>query len=67
MTAASPPTLSDVLGVLDAQYPPALAEPWDAVGLVVGEPAQPVTRVAFAVDPTPQVVAEAVLADLHAP
>ena len=60
MTAASPPTLSDVLGVLDALYPPALAEPWDAVGLVVGQPAQLVTRVAFAVDPTPQVVAEAV-------
>jgi dinuclear metal center YbgI/SA1388 family protein len=52
--------LADVIRVLDELYPPALAESWDAVGLVVGEPDRPVHKVAFAVDPVPTVVAEAI-------
>lgn len=53
-------TLADVTAALDGLYPPSLAEPWDAVGLVCGDPASSVTRVLFAVDPTPEVAAEAV-------
>ncbi len=52
-------TLADVIGALDALYPPALAEDWDAVGLVVGDPTAPVHRVLLAVDPVAPVVAEA--------
>jgi len=58
LTAA--PTLAEVVGVLDRLYPPGTAESWDAVGLVAGDPAQPVRRVLFAVDPVDAVVDEAV-------
>lgn len=54
------PTLADVIAVLDAAYPPALAEAWDSVGLVCGDPADAVTRVVFAVDPTAAVVDDAI-------
>ena len=54
------PTLADVVAALDRRYPPRTAESWDAVGLVAGDPAQPVRRVLFAVDPTAAVVDEAV-------
>ncbi|MET7465704.1 Nif3-like dinuclear metal center hexameric protein [Nonomuraea sp. NPDC005501] len=53
-------TLAEVIEVLEAAYPPARAESWDAVGLVCGDPAQPVRRVLFAVDPVTAVVDEAV-------
>ncbi len=52
-------TVADCVRVLDAAYPPALAADWDAVGLVAGDPAAPVTRVHLAVDPTAGVAAEA--------
>jgi dinuclear metal center YbgI/SA1388 family protein len=48
--------LREVLAALDARYDPALAESWDAVGLVCGDPDQPVRRVVFAVDPVSAVV-----------
>ena len=51
--------LADVIAALDARYDPALAEPWDAVGLVCGDPGEPVRRVLFAVDPTTEIVDEA--------
>jgi dinuclear metal center YbgI/SA1388 family protein len=50
--------LREVLAALDARYDPALAESWDAVGLVCGDPDEPVRRVLFAVDPTTAVVDE---------
>src|SRR3712207_4297055 len=53
------PTLADVVAALDARYDPALTEPWDAVGLVCGDPAEPVRSVLLAVDPTSAVVDEA--------
>ena len=53
------PLLRDVVAVLEALYDPALAEPWDAVGLVCGDPEAPVRRVVFAVDPVSAVAAEA--------
>ncbi|GGO80207.1 Nif3-like dinuclear metal center hexameric protein [Wenjunlia tyrosinilytica] len=54
------PTLSDVIDVLEALWPPQRAEQWDAVGLVCGEPDAEVTRVLFAVDPVQEVAEEAV-------
>jgi dinuclear metal center YbgI/SA1388 family protein len=52
--------LREVIAALDARYDPALAESWDAVGLVCGDPDEPVRRVLFAVDPTTAVVDEGV-------
>ncbi len=59
-TAPEPVRLADVVRVLDALYPPATAESWDAVGLVAGHPDQVVGRVLFAVDPVETVLDEAV-------
>jgi dinuclear metal center YbgI/SA1388 family protein len=47
------------VAALDGRYPPAWAEPWDRVGLVLGEPSAPVRRVACVVDCVPETVAEA--------
>ncbi|GAB3166720.1 Nif3-like dinuclear metal center hexameric protein [Amycolatopsis stemonae] len=58
------PALSEIITALEQAYPPALAESWDAVGLVCGDPAEPVTRVLFCVDPVAETVDEA--ADLGA-
>lgn len=51
--------LADVVAVLEDLYPPSTAEGWDAVGLVAGDPAAPVRKVLFAVDPVAAVVDEA--------
>jgi len=32
--------LSDVIDVLEAAYPPSLAQDWDSVGLVCGDPSE---------------------------
>lgn len=53
-------TLGEVVAALDARYDPALAEDWDAVGLVCGDPDEPVQKVLFAVDPVAAVVDELV-------
>lgn len=65
------PALSDLISLLDDWFPPATAEAWDAVGLVLGDPGDPisapeprtagdsVTKVLLAVDPNPEVAAEA--------
>ena len=52
--------LREVIAALDARYDPALAEGWDAVGLVCGDPDEPVGGVLFAVDPTTAVVDEVI-------
>ena len=52
-------TVGEVIAVLDAAYPPELAQEWDAVGLVCGDPDEPVWRVLVAVDATAAVVDEA--------
>lgn len=49
-----------VTGLLEQWFPPHLAESWDRVGLVVGDPRRPVRRVALAVDPVAATVAEAI-------
>jgi dinuclear metal center YbgI/SA1388 family protein len=53
-------SISDVISALDRAYPPELAEPWDAVGLVCGDPAEPVDRVLVCVDPVAATVEEAI-------
>lgn len=50
--------LIDVVAALERLYPPALAESWDAVGLVCGDPDAEVERVLFAVDPVSAVADE---------
>jgi dinuclear metal center YbgI/SA1388 family protein len=55
----SPPSLADVVSVLERMYDPTWARDWDAVGLVCGEPAAPVRRVLLAIDPAPSVIEEA--------
>ncbi|MFI5953431.1 Nif3-like dinuclear metal center hexameric protein [Cryptosporangium sp. NPDC051539] len=52
-------TISDVTSVFDRLYPPHLAESWDAVGLVCGDPATEVRRVYFSVDVVAATVDEA--------
>jgi dinuclear metal center YbgI/SA1388 family protein len=52
--------LRDVTEWMDARYDPARADDWDAVGLVCGDPEQPVHKILLAVDPAPPVVEEAV-------
>ena len=56
-------TVRDVVAALEAAYPPALAASWDAVGLVCGDPTEPVHRVLIAVDPLAETVAEALERD----
>ena len=50
--------LSDVIDVLEAAYPPGLAQDWDSVGLVCGDPGDDVDSVTIAVDATAAVVDE---------
>ena len=52
--------IQDVVESLEAAYPPELAESWDAVGLVCGDPQSVVQRVLFCVDPVESTVDEAV-------
>jgi dinuclear metal center YbgI/SA1388 family protein len=47
--------LAEVIAVLDAAYPPALAHGWDSVGLVCGDPDDVVDSVTVAVDATAEV------------
>ncbi len=54
-------TAQQVLAVLQAYAPPALAADWDNVGLLV-DAGRPVTRILTALDITPAVVAEAAAA-----
>ena len=53
-------TVADVVAIMEAAYPPHLAESWDAVGLICGDPTQPVHRIAIALDCTQQVADDAV-------
>jgi dinuclear metal center YbgI/SA1388 family protein len=61
--AVPPPTVTDVVAVLEERYPPAWAEDWDRVGLVLGEPEASVRRVLCVVDCVPETVEEALAVD----
>ncbi|MBV9353645.1 MAG: Nif3-like dinuclear metal center hexameric protein, partial [Mycobacterium sp.] len=50
--------LADVIAVLDEAYPPRLAQAWDSVGLVCGDPDDALDSVTIAIDATPAVVDE---------
>jgi putative NIF3 family GTP cyclohydrolase 1 type 2 len=50
--------LAGVIDVLDEAYPPGLAESWDSVGLVCGDPDDMLSSVTIAVDATAAVVDE---------
>ncbi|HEX3780879.1 MAG TPA: Nif3-like dinuclear metal center hexameric protein [Pseudonocardiaceae bacterium] len=52
--------LAELITVLEQAYPPALAESWDAVGLVCGDPAEPVDKVLVCIDPVAATVEEAI-------
>lgn len=51
--------VADILGLLAELAPRALAEPWDPVGLQVGDPAAAVSSVLVALEATPAVVTQA--------
>jgi dinuclear metal center YbgI/SA1388 family protein len=53
-------TVGELVAALEAAYPPELAESWDAVGLVCGDPAEPVRTVLVCVDPVESTVDEAI-------
>jgi dinuclear metal center YbgI/SA1388 family protein len=53
-------TVADWIRILDGLFPPDLAEPWDNVGLQVGDRSWGADRVMVALDPTPGVIREAV-------
>lgn len=52
-------TVSDVRQQIESWYPPALAQSWDSIGLVVGRPESEVTSILVTVDVTEATVAEA--------
>ena len=54
------PALADVLAVAHTLWPLSGAEPWDAPGLVTGDPAAEVERILLAVDAVAETVDEAV-------
>lgn len=54
------PALAEMISSLEAAYPPELAESWDAIGLVCGDPADEVDRVLVCVDPVTATVDEAI-------
>jgi dinuclear metal center YbgI/SA1388 family protein len=53
-------TLGQLMLAVEELWPESLAEAWDEVGLVAGHPSADVTRVMFAVDPTLEVIDEAI-------
>ena len=55
----SHPLVSDVMAIMDQLYPISAAMDWDVVGLAVGSPRVPVTKILFTVDVTSPIVAEA--------
>ena len=53
-------TVKHIIAALEALAPRRLAEDWDNVGLQLGHPDWPASRILVALDPTPGVVEEAV-------
>ena len=55
-------TVAEAIAVLDRAYPPHLAESWDKVGLICGDPAGPADKILLALDCTQEVADAAVTA-----
>lgn len=53
------PNLADVHTLIDSLWPERFAEPWDSVGLAVGDRSAEIRRIHLAVDPVDAVIAEA--------
>ena len=53
------PTVSDILQFLEGLAPSYMKMDWDNVGLLCGDPDQPVTKVLVALDPFEHVCREA--------
>jgi dinuclear metal center YbgI/SA1388 family protein len=58
--APDSPTLGQLMLAVEELWPESLAEEWDEVGLVAGHPSAEISRVMFAVDPTLEVIDEAI-------
>lgn len=58
--APEAPTLGQLMLAVEELWPESLAEEWDEVGLVAGHPSAEISRVMFAVDPTLEVIDEAI-------
>ena len=56
----SMPSVQDICEFLDGFAPPRLAEDWDNVGLLVGDPGRPVARIMTCLTVTPTTADEAV-------
>ncbi|MFJ3956842.1 Nif3-like dinuclear metal center hexameric protein [Arthrobacter sp. NPDC090010] len=56
----APPTLAEVLLAVEELWPESLSEEWDRNGLVTGRLEQRIRQVRFAVDPTLEVIQNAV-------
>ncbi|GAA1410974.1 GTP cyclohydrolase 1 type 2 [Glutamicibacter uratoxydans] len=56
-------TLGNVLEAAEELWPKSLAEDWDAVGLVTGRTGQEIKKIIFAVDPTLEVIEDAISRD----
>lgn len=55
------PKVRDCVDVFESLWPPELAEPWDSIGLAVGDPDAEVRSILLALDPMDAVIAEAVV------
>lgn len=53
------PTVQDLLEILQQLSPDFLAEDWDNVGLLTGEPRQPLSRILLALDPVATLIEQA--------
>ena len=49
-----------VVEMMNRFFPPEIAEDWDQVGLIVGNPENPVELIGFAVDPCAETIGEAI-------
>lgn len=56
------PKVSDILGIINKFAPPVLAEEWDNVGLMVGDPTCAVSRIMVALDGSREAVDAAIAA-----
>lgn len=53
-------TVADIMTAVEALWPRGGAEPWDAPGLLAGDPAAPVDHIHLAVDAVPDTASEAI-------
>lgn len=59
---SSPVNLSSIIEIIDTVAPFSLAEEWDNVGLLLGDPGQEISGVMVGLDPTISIIDEAILA-----